>query len=80
MDTLRWEGGYRQVMGRRWEEGRLKGEPPTVNIFPCHSTFIYGGRSDVVCVGDEMRPYCQAMGGKREVGGVKKGGGRLAKS
>ena len=33
----------------------------------------------MLCVGDEMRPYCQAMGGKREVGGLKKAGGRLAK-
>ena len=34
----------------------------------------------MVCVGDEMRPYCQAMGGKREVGGLKREVGDLQKA
>ena len=36
---------------------------------------VYGRRSDVVYAGDDGRPYCPAMGGKREVGGLKKGSG-----
>ena len=38
-----------------------------------HDTLIQSlGRCDVVYAGDEGRPYCQAMGGKREVGEGKR--------